>query len=85
MNNKFALTSIVLMEEWLGHPKNSKININGFKAEEMVSRKIARYNSEIEENDIQGKEEIKVDEEKPTVKKMGRPPKDKMMRNYKNK
>lgn len=83
MNNKFALTSIVLMEEWLGHPKNSIININKLKAEEMVSRKIARYNSEVEENEIQ--EEIKVDEEKPIQKKMGRPPKDKMMRNYKNK
>lgn len=83
MNNKFALTSITLLESWLGHPKDSTININALKAEEMVSRGVAKYNI-IEENKkvndiIDGpKEEI-------GQKKVIKPPKDKMMRSYKNK
>lgn len=83
MNNKFALTSITLLESWLGHPKDSTININALKAEEMVSRGVAKYdiideNKNVNDIVYEPKEEI-------VQKKMGRPPKDKMMRNYKNK
>jgi len=74
------IVEVILLEAWMGHPKYSTMNMYKSKAIEMVDRGVA----EIHDNNKRNEDDV-VNEGDIPVKKMGRPPKNKMMTDYKNK
>jgi len=72
------IVEVILLEAWMGHPKYSTMNMYKSKAIEMVDRGVAEIHEDNKRN-----EEPVVDDV--PIKKMGRPPKNKMITDYKNK
>lgn len=82
-----SLVQVLLLDEWLGHPKNSVRNIPEWKFKELESRGVAKLFSDetLKESLKESKEDSKEDKKKeeskePAKKRVGRPPKDKMMK-----
>lgn len=74
---------VLLLNEWLGHPKGSIVSISRHKAVDLVERGVAETISEEPKKEEKPKKAKK--EEKPKKKMVGRPPKNKMVTSSKNK
>lgn len=85
------LVDVILLEAWMGHPKYSNVNMFKHKANEMVDRGVAKIREEenIKQDVIDNEEQEdmnKVEEKTGDIpKRVGRPPKNKMITEYKNK